>query len=37
MTDVMYDSQNSDLEKITVTKEMAERHFNQNSGYQEAV
>ncbi len=37
MTDVMYDSPNSDLEKITVTKEMAERNFNQNSGYQEAV
>jgi ATP-dependent Clp protease ATP-binding subunit ClpX len=37
MTDVMYDSPNSDLEKITVTKDMAERNCNQNSGYQEAV
>ena len=36
MTDVMYDSPNSTLEKITVTKDMAERNFNQNSGYQEA-
>jgi ATP-dependent Clp protease ATP-binding subunit ClpX len=36
MTDVMYDSPNSDLEKIIVTKDMAERNFNQNSGYQEA-
>ena len=36
MTDVMYDSPNSTLEKIIMTKDMAERNFNQNSGYQEA-
>jgi ATP-dependent Clp protease ATP-binding subunit ClpX len=36
MTDVMYDSPNSESEKIIVTKDMAERNFNQNSGYQEA-
>jgi ATP-dependent Clp protease ATP-binding subunit ClpX len=36
MTDVMYESPNSESEKIIVTKDMAERNFNQNSGYQEA-
>ena len=36
MTDVMYDSPNSESEKIIVTKDIAERNFNQNSGYQEA-
>jgi ATP-dependent Clp protease ATP-binding subunit ClpX len=36
MTDVMYDSPNSESEKIIVTKDIAERNFNQNSGYLEA-
>ncbi|MCE2962936.1 MAG: ATP-dependent Clp protease ATP-binding subunit ClpX [Chitinophagales bacterium] len=36
MTDVMYESPNSESEKIIVTKDMAEKNFNQNSGYQEA-
>jgi len=37
MTDIMYDSPNTQMEKIILTKEMAEKNFNQNSGYQEAV
>jgi len=36
MTDVMYDSPNSESEKIIVTKDIAERNFNLNSGYLEA-
>lgn len=37
MTDVMFESPNTSAEKIIVTKEMAEKNFYQNSGYQEAV
>ena len=37
MTDVMYESPNSKQTQITVTRGMAERNFNQNTGYQEAV
>jgi ATP-dependent Clp protease ATP-binding subunit ClpX len=36
MTDVMYESPNSKQNIIVVTREIAEKNFNQNSGYQEA-
>lgn len=35
MTDVMYESPTSDLSQITITRELAERNFNQTSDYQE--